>query len=345
MDKDTLRKSDFKTGSLLIVFCLWFLSVTFLFMPFKETYGGVDNVWYVSPWIFPAIILTLLLILSIILTINAAIENGMQDLIVYPEGQISGFRLTRLGFTLVTMLAVALSAGLWYLIVNIDDKIQSSLEEIKWLSDPSKVQVFEWSDPIAIISLVGVSLLLAATLLVLAISIIRQTAIGGERSPVHAGMSESTVSLVIISLLFCMLIYVFVPRVDFFVSILLFLSVFTTVFYVGGTKLSRIALGGFLTISLLTAVVFVTGLDEKINGIYQYSIDFLILAATIALMLRIWVLLLDDAEARSRYGTSLLVSWLTPLILVPAFRFGLLVPLPHEGGVIELMQLLRYSIQ
>ena len=345
MDKDTLRKSDFKTGSLLIVFCLWFLSVTFLFMPFKETYGGVDNVWYVSPWIFPAIVLTLLLILSIILTINAAIANGMRDLIVYPEGQISRFRLTRLGFTLVAMLALALSAGLWYLVVNIEDKIQSSLDEAKWLSDPSKVQIFEWSDPIAIISLGGVSLLLAVTLLVLVTSVIRQTSAAGDGSAAHSGTSEATISLFIISLLFCMLIYVFVPRVDFFVSILLFLSVFTTVFYVGGTRLSRIALGGFLVISLLTAVVFITGLDERINGIYQYSIDFLILAATIALMLRIWFLLFDNTEARSRYRTSLLVSWLTPLILVPAFRFGLLVPLPHEGGVIELMQLLRYSIQ
>jgi len=61
MDTDNLRKADFKTGVMLIAFCLWFLSITFVFMPFKETYGGVENVWYVSPWIFPAVVLTLLL--------------------------------------------------------------------------------------------------------------------------------------------------------------------------------------------------------------------------------------------------------------------------------------------
>lgn len=345
MDKDTLRKSDFKTGSLLIVFCLWFLSVTFLFMPFKETYGGVDNVWYVSPWIFPAIVLTLLLILSIILTINAAIENGMRDLIVFPEGQRSKFRLTGLGYILVTGLAIALTAGLWYLIISIEDKIQSSLEEAKWLSDPTKVQIFEWSDPIAVISVSCVSLLLAAILCLLAISLARHSNVAGERSSVPKEVSESTISLLIISTLFCMLIYVFVPRVDFFVSILLFLSVFTAVFYVGDPRLSKVALGGFLGISVLTAFVFVTGLAAKINAVIDFGTDFIILIATITLMLWIWLLLSGNTEARARYRTSLLVSWVTPLILVPAFRFGLLVPLPHEGGVIEFMHLLRYAIQ
>jgi hypothetical protein len=341
MDKDKLRKSDFKTGALLIVFSLWFLSITFLFMPFKETYGGVANVWYVSPWIFPAIVLTLLLILSVILTINAMIENGMRDLVVYPEGQISKFHLTGLGLTLVAMLAIALAAGLWYLIVNIEEKIQSSLDEIKWLADPSKVQVFEWSDPLAVIPLTAISLLLAATLVVLGIGLSRRTEFTGKISAV----SDSTAGFFIISLLFCMLIYVFIPRVDFFVAILLFLFVFTSVFYVDVGRLSKITMGAFLVISALAALVFITGLDAWLNTIHSYTADFAILAATIALMAWSWKLLAGDANARSRYRTALLVSWLTPLVLVPAFRFGLLVPLPYEGGVIELMHQLRYLVK
>ena len=345
MDKETLRKSDFKTGSLLIVFCLWFLSITFLFMPFKETYGGVDNVWYVSPWIFPAIVLTLLLVLSVILTINAAMENGMRDLVVYPPGQPAKFQLTKLGYALVAGLAIALSAGLWYLLINIEQKIQSALEEAKWLSDPSKVQTFEWSDPIIVIPLVGLSLLLVATLSALGTSLTRRESTIEEQPLFHSEMSESTVRFFIITLLFCMLIYVFVPRVDFFVSILLFLSVFTSVFHVGGARLSRGAVGSFLLISVLTALLFMTGLDARLNSIYPYTVDLLILAATLLFMTWCWLILAGDGEARARYRTCLLVSWLTPLILVPAFRFGLLVPLPHEGGVIEFMHQIRYAIR
>ena len=49
-------------------------------------------------------------------------------------------------------------------------------------------------------------------------------------------------------------------------------------------------------------------------------------------------------EDRRRFRTCLVVSWATPLILVPGFRFGLLVPLPHEGAVIELMHQIRYLV-
>jgi len=339
MNKETLRKADFKTGILLIGFCLWFLSITFLFMPFKETYGGVENVWYVSPWIFPAVVLTLLLILAVILTVNAIKQNGFRDLVVFPLGRLSGFRLTTSGIAAVALLCLACGIGIWYLVVNIQKKIDSGLEEAKWLADPSSVVVFQWSDPFAVFPLGLLSMLMLASATVLAMGLQRRQQ---EDSVTRGGWSEASVSFTIISLLFIVLVYVFVPRLDFFVAILLFLTVFTVSFHVGDVDIIRLSMGCYLVIAAACLLVFATSLDHRMNAVYVYFTDFAVLGLTIVYMLAAGIMLRNDAEAFGRYRTCLIVSWLTPLLVVPMFRFGLLVPLPHEGGVIELMQQLRY---
>lgn len=56
MKKKELRKADFITSILLLLFSVWVIMET-LKMPMKDTFGGVQNVWYVSPALFPLIIL------------------------------------------------------------------------------------------------------------------------------------------------------------------------------------------------------------------------------------------------------------------------------------------------
>jgi len=170
MDTDNLRKADFKTGVMLIAFCLWFLSITFVFMPFKETYGGVENVWYVSPWIFPAVVLTLLLLLSVILTVNAVLRQGHRDFVEFQGAGAGSFKLTPIGTLMTFALVVASGAGLWYLIANIEKKIAAGIEEAKWLADPSQAQIFSWTDPLAVVPLTLVALVLVAALAVLVVS-------------------------------------------------------------------------------------------------------------------------------------------------------------------------------
>ncbi|MCB2170659.1 MAG: hypothetical protein KQI78_23605, partial [Deltaproteobacteria bacterium] len=52
MDKEKLRKADIFSGSIIMLFGLWVISQA-LQMPMKDSYGGVQNVWYVSPALLP----------------------------------------------------------------------------------------------------------------------------------------------------------------------------------------------------------------------------------------------------------------------------------------------------
>lgn len=345
MDKEKLRKADFKTGVLLIAFCMWFLSITFIFMPFKETYGGVENVWYVSPWIFPAVVLTLLLILSSILTVNAVLRQGMSDVVHFPGEGVGSFRLTPIGAAMNGLLVLGSGAGLVYLIVNIQKKIQFTIDESKWLADPSKADIFSWSDPLAVVPLIATVLVLIASLALFATLFMKRHQADGTIA--QSGItepSERSVRFAIIAILFCELVYIFVPNIDFFVGILLFLTVFTVAFYVEEMAVVRVSMATYLAIGGVALLVFLTGLDGVINGAYKYTTDLLFLVATVVYTLWIWRMLGDDAEAKKKLRTCLIISWVTPLVLVPVFRFGLLVPLPHEGGVIELMHQLRYLL-
>jgi len=52
MDKDKLRKADLFSGSIIFLLGLYIVAES-LQMPMKDSWGGVQNVWYVSPAIFP----------------------------------------------------------------------------------------------------------------------------------------------------------------------------------------------------------------------------------------------------------------------------------------------------
>jgi hypothetical protein len=54
MDKDKLRKADIFSGSIIMLFGLWIISQA-LQMPMKDSWGGVQNVWYVSPALLPPV--------------------------------------------------------------------------------------------------------------------------------------------------------------------------------------------------------------------------------------------------------------------------------------------------
>jgi len=346
METDKLRKADFKTGLMLIAFCLWFLSITFVFMPFKETYGGVENVWYVSPWIFPAVVLTLLLLLSIILTVNAVLRQGHRDFVEFQGAGVGSFKLTPIGTLMTFALVVASGAGLWYLIANIEKKIEAGLEEAKWLADPSQAQVFSWAEPLAIVPLTLVSLVLLAALGVLVVSSNRRRVVTdeGASSLQVIRSSDLAVRFFMIAILFCVLVYIFVPYVDFFVGTLLFLTVFTVSFYVESPSVIRASMGTYLAAGAGVLVLLVSGLDEPIKATAKYAIDFVLLALAVGYMIWQWRHLASDLESRRKYRTCLILSWATPLILVPVFRFGLLVPLPYEGAAVELMHQIRYLV-
>lgn len=82
MPKEKLRHADVVTAVLLIL-----LSVVVLIgasqMPLRGTYGGVVNVWYVSPAALPFVIAGALLVMSISLLRSAVREGGHRGLIAF----------------------------------------------------------------------------------------------------------------------------------------------------------------------------------------------------------------------------------------------------------------------
>jgi len=62
LEKEKMRKADIFSGGIIALFGLWVISEAFK-MPMKDSWGGVMNVWYVSPALLPlsiGIITTLL---------------------------------------------------------------------------------------------------------------------------------------------------------------------------------------------------------------------------------------------------------------------------------------------
>lgn len=66
MDKDKLRKADIFSGAAIFLFGLWIVFQA-LQMPMKDSWGGVQNVWYVSPALFPLLVGCMIALLGALL--------------------------------------------------------------------------------------------------------------------------------------------------------------------------------------------------------------------------------------------------------------------------------------
>ena len=77
MDKDKLRKADIYSGAVIFLFGLWII-LQALKMPMKDSWGGVQNVWYVSPAIFPLIVGGIIMLLGALLCRTALKRVGFK---------------------------------------------------------------------------------------------------------------------------------------------------------------------------------------------------------------------------------------------------------------------------
>jgi hypothetical protein len=77
MDKDTLRKADIFSSAAIFLFGLWII-LQALKMPMKDSWGGVQNVWYVSPAIFPLFVGFVIMLLGALLCRTALKIVGLK---------------------------------------------------------------------------------------------------------------------------------------------------------------------------------------------------------------------------------------------------------------------------
>ncbi|MDY6791604.1 MAG: hypothetical protein SWH54_10075 [Thermodesulfobacteriota bacterium] len=78
MEKDKLRKADIFSGSIIFLFGLWIISQAAK-MPMKDSWGGVQNVWFVSPALFPLFVGAMIMLLGALLVRTAVKEVGLKE--------------------------------------------------------------------------------------------------------------------------------------------------------------------------------------------------------------------------------------------------------------------------
>lgn len=248
MEKEKLRQADFVTSILLIGFGGWVISQA-LGMPMRESYGGVRNVWYVSPALLPLVVGAGILLLSVMLLVHSVKTGGAREFLVALRGMSRGISEANERFLAITVSIIAL-------------------------------------------------------------------------------------------------VYLLIPRVDFVLAVCLFLTYSVPAFYydsaVALRRISRVY-AGILAVLL---IVFASGFGDVINAPFEFSTDVLVLAAIIGLTIYNRVRLVGNDDAlRRKFRLGLAVALGTPLLLTPVFRFLLFVRLPHEGGIVQLMQLIWFSLR
>ncbi len=74
-DKTGLRTADFWTSLALFALGVAMIGGAATF-PMTDSYGGVRNVWYVSPALFPLLVAATLVVLSAVLLVNSIVTGG-----------------------------------------------------------------------------------------------------------------------------------------------------------------------------------------------------------------------------------------------------------------------------
>ena len=245
MDKQKLRGADVLTSGLLTLFGIW-LIFEGMRMPMTESYGGVQNVWYVAPALFPLIIGGAMILMS------------------------------------VSLLIAAMRLGGWPIFVGFFAQRAKGLDEKGW-------------------RFIGILLPLLS------------------------------------------LVFLNIPNMDFLLSNVLFLIYFITVFYIDDLPLLKKATRFYAAGILGLLILHASGLTKALKDFY--AVDLLALGFVIAFIFYIRSKIRDDKNARRKLRNSIIISTVIPVLLVAAFRFFLMVPMPVEGGLLDLLYIIRYAFK
>jgi len=187
----------------------------------------------------------------------------------------------------------------------------------------------------------GLLLLLSVVLIANAITYHGWPGVLRERDRGVSLTHESNQRFFAIVLLIATYVYAFIPHVDFFIATVLFLFAFITAFYLERHEPLVISTLAFF---LLGIVVLISSRIAE-SGISHAFMDIVTTLVFIVLCLSYLRFCRRHNLELRRFRISLVVALAVPLILAPAFRFGLLVPLPTEGIFVAAMEKAKYQIR
>jgi len=250
LEKENLRKADVYSGAVIFLFGLWII-LQAVKMPMKDSWGGVQNVWYVSPALFPLFVGAMIMLLGALLARTA---------------------LKRIGF-------------------------KEFGRTIHWLLSKSLFQFLN---------------------------------------------SISNLRFYTIAVLFLSFVYLYIPRIDFFLSAFLFLVVFITSFYFDDEVLLKKLFFFYLAGIIVFIIFFGVGLQEKLSQIVPFSGDILAIGFIIAYCVYAWMLIRKAPALRKKYRTAMIVAFLAPFLVGMIFKYFLLVPMPAEGIFVTILDYFWY---
>ena len=250
LEKEKLRKADIYSGAVIFLFGL-FIVLLAVQMPMKDSWGGVQNVWFVSPALFPLFVGGVIMLLGALLTRTALKTVGKK------------------------------AFG----------------ETVRWL---------------------------------------------GSRNLFQFLATDSVMRFYAIAVLFLSLVYLNIPRVDFFLGAVLFLTVFITMFYFDDDPLLKKLFYFYLAGVGVLIVYFALGLDAVLGRLVPFAGDVLTLCFIIAYCIYTWTLIRSRPLLCKKYRTSLIVAIATPFVVGPIFKYFLLVPMPTEGLIVAVLDYFWY---
>jgi hypothetical protein len=250
LDKEKLRKADVFSGAAVFLFGAWIVSQAFG-MPMKDSWGGVMNVWYVSPALLPLFIGSILMLLGLMLLRIGLKAVGFAEL----KKTLQWFSSRRL---------------LWFL------------------------------------------------------------------------TSDGAMRFFAVAVLFLSLVFLNLPRIDFFISAVLFLSAFITMFYFYDDKLLKRLLALYLLGETGFILYFSLGMDTLVTAFIPFGTDVLALCFLIGYCLVAWKWVRHDPGRRKKYRIALTMAILAPFFIGPIFKYFLMVPMPKEGLVVAMLDYVWY---
>jgi len=250
MDKDKMRKADIYSGAAICLFGLWII-LQALKMPMKDSWGGVQNVWYVSPAIFPLVVGSMIMLLGALLCRTA---------------------LKMVGF-------------------------KAFGETVRWLLSKALLQFLN---------------------------------------------STPNLRFYTIVVLFLSFVFLTIPRIDFFISAVLFLVVFITSFYFDDAMLLKKLFFFYLTGIIVLILYFAFGLNDPLGRIVPFPADILTICFIVSYSVYAWKLIRRNPMLRKKYRTAMILAFVSPFIVGTIFKYFLLVLMPSEGLIIAVMDYFWY---
>ncbi|MGH4038192.1 MAG: hypothetical protein ACRQFF_10150 [Sphaerochaeta sp.] len=99
-------------------------------------------------------------------------------------------------------------------------------------------------------------------------------------------------------------------------------------------------------IMVINLIIRLFKLNVMLDGIFIWTIDLIALLELIVLLVYMKKQInaqQDKDILQKKYKQMLRVSIITPLVIAVIFRFGLRVPMPKEGFIMNFMYLIYYA--